>query len=278
MKKYSFFEVLLLVALFFYTGTILTSCGSDGDDNKTNPENSTSPNNSTDMTDPVKEDIPESISQFVGYWDVKSNSNAKTAYPDMKIFFFYDGYCLISRGNTTYFETKEWNYNEPKMILATSDYQWDISMIGEQTWTGTAQWHNKSPYTATRESTLSKIFPILATGTWICKSDNSKIFTYTADYTNYNGHTYCVIKGINPENIENLEVETSQFSYDENTDIMTQIYSYTRNHGNPAKYTIELIHPYSYKNRILHVKYELGYEGDYHYKNDPFDEVFELQK
>ena len=38
MKKISFFNVLFFIAAIFLTGVSLTSCGSDGDDNKKNPE------------------------------------------------------------------------------------------------------------------------------------------------------------------------------------------------------------------------------------------------
>ena len=71
MKKISLFNVLLLAAAILFTGTSLTSCGSDGDENKSNPEDG-----GGDVYAGIN-NLPKESRFLVGTWEINYDGSSR---------------------------------------------------------------------------------------------------------------------------------------------------------------------------------------------------------
>ena len=258
MKQFKFFGILMMLVL---AGFGFTACSSDDDDN-----------GGTAQT-------PNRLRPFIGLWEIEASDYYHyETYPNYKVFFYQDPKCEIIQINNDkrrgdYYS---WDYDESTKCLSIAGIakgQWQITSVGNDAWSGLAMWHDgNNGYSAKKDN---DIVTFLLSKKWYCDNTIEAGLDNTGDFIVGVEYTWHDRNEIRKESrysfqLKNISSSPLTITEDMNNDIIKVQKEYK---PDPAKeevrrryMTIEIVHPYSYKDVYLNVfcrHYDASFSGKF---------------
>lgn len=285
--------ILLMMGTTISIG--LSSCGDDNDDDEETIDDGKNSEEEIPEIDPV----PDRLKPFIGFWEIRNSYTGWGTFPEYDIMFYQDGKCeLLQENNNNYYLTPKlysWDYDKDTKILGIagmSGGQWQITVVGDNAWSGLALWftgHNG--YNANRPSNsghndLKRIAQVQFAHKWV-NGDVKTVY-----YNGYNGYYYEHYFYVDlpyqrktraeGRSFNNMKLDLNEVPYDsEWTPIITYTYdkekdvltihnesersqSYAGSQDEKRQFVhVDIVHPYSYKDAYIIFNYR---DYDYLYK------------